>query len=355
MRRAHRGVAPAAFLVAVAAAVMVAGCGGGSAPGPHRPPAAEPAVSPPTTAPPAGRSVAVAKRPEGITADGQSGLVAVAVRHPAQIVLIAARSDRVLRRIAIPAPPRHLELAAPGGPLLVPEERLDHLLELNLRSGAYRSIAVGAHPHDAAAAAGRVFVSDEEGGNVAVVAGGREIDRIGGFVQPGGVAAVGPDIAVVDVGADTLTLIDARTLRVRGRLRAGSGPTHDAVGADGRVYVVDTRGDAVLAYATRPRLRLLGRVRVPGTPYGVASDPRRDRLWVTETATNTLLELDTRGSVPRVIARYRTGRQPNTVAVDPANGEVFVANASAQTVEAIRPRRRSSPSAGSLDRARSLR
>ena len=328
---------PAALALVVA--LVLAGCGAGSAPAAHHPPAAEPAVSPPASTHPAGRSVAVARRPEGIVADGPTGLVAVAVRHPAQIVLIAARTDRVLRRVAIPAPPRHLELAAPGGPLLVPEERLDHLLELNLRSGGFRSIAVGAHPHAAAADAGRVFVGNEEGRSVSVIAGGRQIRRIGGFTQPGGIAAAGPDVAVVDVGADTITLIDARTLKVLGRARAGAGPTHAATGAGGRVYVVDTRGDGVLAYATRPRLRLLGRVRVPGSPYGIATDPARHRLWVTATATNRLVEFDTRTPVPRAIASYPTGRQPNTVAVDPADGRVFVANASAQTVEKIVPRR----------------
>jgi hypothetical protein len=112
--------------------------------------------------------------------------------------------------------------------VLVPEEGADHLLELSLPGGGIRSVAVGSDPHDAAADAGRVFVANEHGESVSVVQGGRVVRRIGGFTQPGGVTAAGDDVAVVDVGADTVTLIDARTLRTLGGLPAGSGPTHAA-------------------------------------------------------------------------------------------------------------------------------
>lgn len=320
------------------AAGLLAGCGAS-----HHRRAAEPAVAPAPTQRPAGNSVRVGTRPEGIVADARTGLVAVAVRSPAQIVLLDACTGQVRRRVSIPGAPRHLQLARAGGPVLVAEEPVDSLLELPLaladrRSATrIRSIAVGDHPHDAAAADGRVFVADEHGRSVSVISGNRVIDRITGFAQPGGVAAVGGDVAVVDVGADTVTLVDARTLRVVGRLAAGAGPTHVAPGPGDRVYVLDTRGDAVLTYATRPRLRLLGRVAVPGHPYGVAVDPARARLWVTETAADRVVELTDRPAVPRVVATLPTARQPNTVAADSATGRIYVADAAAGTVEIIAP------------------
>lgn len=303
------------------------------------PPAAEPAAAPGPARPPAGHSVAVGSLPEGIVADGRTGLVAVAVRGPAQIVLLSARSGRVVARVAIPGAPRHLQLAGPGGPLLVPEEPVDGLLELNLPDGHYRSIPVGAHPHDAAADHGRVFVGNEFSRSVWVLVGRRVVRQIVGFVQPGGLAAVGPAVAVVDVGADTVSLIDAGTLRVIGRLRAGAGPTHVVAGGQGRIYVIDTRGNAVLTYATRPRLRRLSQTHLPGTPYGVAIDPSHHRLWVTLTATDQLVELDTGHGPPRVTAMYATSRQPNTVAVDRSDGRVFVADAGPGTVQIVDPRR----------------
>ncbi|MHB8659615.1 MAG: YncE family protein [Solirubrobacteraceae bacterium] len=321
-----------------AAALTVAGCGAAHRP-PKLRPAAEPAAAPVAAAAPAGHSTRVGTGPEGIVADGQTGLVAVGVRDPAQLVLLDASSDRVLARISIPGAPRHLQLAGPGGPVFVPEEPADHLLELTLPGRRQRSIRVGAHPHDATADGSRVFVADEFGKSVSVLQGAQVIRTIPGFVQPGGIVGVRSAVAVVDVGADTLTLIDARTLRVIGRLGAGSGPTHVVAGADGMLYVIDTQGGAVLTYATRPKLRRLARFALPGAPYGVAIDPSRGRLWVTLTAHNQLIELGTSAPSLRLVGTYATSRQPNTVAVDQHDGRVFVADASAGTVQMIRPPR----------------
>nr|MDP9486086.1 YncE family protein [Actinomycetota bacterium] len=65
---------------------------------------------------------------------------------------------------------------------------------------------------------------------------------------------------------------------------AGEGPTHLSAGPDDRFYVTDTRGDAVLVYESEPQPEPVGRVPLPGQPYGVAGDPGRGHLWVTLTA-----------------------------------------------------------------------
>ena len=310
-----------ALLAAVA--LQLAACGGGTRP---LPPAAEPAQSPPPAQRPAGREVSVGRQPEGIAV---TGAVVVAVRDPAQLVIIRGR---VLRRVPISAPARHL--ATVGGVVLVPAEPIDRLLELSLRGGSVRSIPVGAHPHDAAAAAGRVFVGDEFGRSVSVIEGARVVRRIGGFVQPGGLVAFGRSVAVVDVRANSVTLIDARSLHVTGSAPAGRGPTH-AVSDGSRLFVVDTRGGAVLAYTAGPRF--VGRRRLPGSPYGIAADRVRHRLWVTLTGRDELVELEDRSL--GVVGRYPTDRQPNTVAVDARDGTVFVAAAGSGAVERIDARR----------------
>ncbi len=276
--------------------------------------------------------------PEGIVVDAHAGIAVVGVRDPAQLVLIGADNGRVLRRVRIAGPPRHLELAGDSGPVLVPAEPVDRLIELGLPRTIVRSIAVGVHPHDAAAVAGRVFVANEFGRSVSVLAGRRVVARIGGFLQPGGLAAVGGDVAVVDVRADTVTLVDADRLRVLGSAPAGMGPTHVAAGG-GRLFVADTRGDALLAYATQPNLHLIGRFGLSGTPYGIAIDRVRNRLWVTLTARNELVEVAIDGPTLRRVASYPTDRQPNTVAVDPGDGRVFVADAGAGAVQLIDPSR----------------
>ena len=72
-----------------------------------------------------------------------------------------------------------------------------------------------------------------------------------------------------------------------------------------------------------PELRLSRRVALLGSPYGLTVDRVRARLWATLTATNELVELSA-GARPRVLRTFPAVRQPNTVAVDPASGRVFV-------------------------------
>jgi DNA-binding beta-propeller fold protein YncE len=121
------------------------------------------------------------------------------------------------------------------------------------------------------------------------------------------------------------------------RWNGPSRPIHVVAGTAGRLYVVDTRGDALLVYATHPRLALLHRTPLAGTPYGVAIDPAHDRLWVTQTSTNHVTGFDVRSAVPRRLGSYPTGRQPDTVAVDRADGRVFVADAAGGVVEFFDP------------------
>ncbi len=308
---------------------LLAGCGAH-----HQLPGAEPAVSPAPARTPVGRIVHIGAGAEGIVVAPRAGVVAVAVRHPTRVALLAIRSGRRRRTLAIAGPARHLSLDG-ASTVLVPEAPIDRLLELPLGGGRPRSIVTGGLPHDAVALGGRIFVADEFGRAVSVLAGGRSVARIGPFTQPGGITAVDGRVALIDVGADTVSLIDPHSLRILARVHAGAGLTHAAPGPDGRLYVVDTRGDALLTFATTPRLRLIDRLPLPGRPYGICSDPGRDRLWVTETATDRLVELAIGRPRPHVVATLPVVRQPNTVAVDPATGEVYVAGAAAGVVEQV--------------------
>src|SRR5690349_22746057 len=139
--------------------------------------------------------------PEGIVADGRTGIVAVGLRNPDRLALVDGRRGRVLRRVAIPESPRHLALARPGGPVLVPSERANALAAVSLRGGRVRTTAVGAYPHDVAVAGRRVFVGDERGASVTVVEGGRVVRRLRVALQPGGLAVLdgGRRLAVVSV------------------------------------------------------------------------------------------------------------------------------------------------------------
>ena len=86
---------------------------------------------------------------------------------------------------------------------------------------------------------------------------------------------------------------------------------------------MDTDGDGLLVFRTRPRLELDRRVALAGAPYGIAIDRVRRRLWVTLTARNRLVELTMNGR-PRPLRELPAVRQPDAVAVDERTGRVFV-------------------------------
>jgi DNA-binding beta-propeller fold protein YncE len=317
-------------VAAVALPAALTACGGSSD---RLPPAAEPARSPPLHREPAGRVVPVGHKPEGLAFDPATGLLAVGLTNPDGLALVDGDSGRTVRRIRLPESPRHLKLGAPGGPVLVPAERANEIAEVSLPQGRLRTARVGRFPHDAARARGRLFVGDEPGHTLSVVEDGRRIKALPAPRQPGGVAVTADrdHVGVVGVRARALEVFDTRTLKSVGKASVGIGPTHVA-GAGGRFFVVDTRGDALLEVRLDP-LRVHRRTHLGGAPYGIALDPERRRYWVTLTARNEVAELTDH----RVLRRFPTVRQPNSVAVDPRSGRVFVASRRDGTLQFLDP------------------
>lgn len=335
----------AAVAVSGAAALLV-GCGGGSteqerpappAPAaqlPFPPQAGEPLAGPPVRGTPRGRIVRVGGRPEGVAV--LDGVAAVGVKGREgrdELVLLDVASGRVQRRVRISGAPRHVSTG--GGRFLVPAEATDDLV-LVTPDGDVETVRVGDNPHDATWAGGVAYTADEFGSTVTEVRGGRRGRTFPVDVQPGGVVAVGDQLAVISVRAYTVELFDRRTLRGGGSQNVGYGPSHAVATRDGRLWVADTRGGAISVFETRPRLRFVARVSVPGSPYGLALDEERGRLWVTRTGRNAVSALATRGR-PRVTTTVPTARQPNTVAVDPATGRLVLASATDGTVQLLDP------------------
>jgi DNA-binding beta-propeller fold protein YncE len=321
------------YLVAALAllAAALAACGGSSD---RLAPAAEPARSPPVEREPAGTVVPIGHKPEGLALDPVTGLLAVGLTNPDRLALVDGETGRTVRRVRLPESPRHLALAAPGGPVLVPAERANAIVEVSLPGGRLRTTRVGRFPHDAARARRRLFVGDELGHTLSVVEEGELIEALPAPRQPGGVAATADrrHVGVVGVRARALEVFDTETLDSEGTVSVGIGPTH-VVGGGARFFVVDTRGDALLEVRLDP-LRVHRRTHLGGAPYAIALDPERRRYWVTLTAFNQVAELTDR----RVLRRFPTVRQPNSVAVDPRSGRVFVASRKDGTLQFFDPR-----------------
>lgn len=315
---------------------LLAACSPEAGPEPR---AAEPAVAPTPTVTPTGEVVDVGAQPEGIVADPASGLVVVGLREPNRLALLDARTLRTVREVPLPGHVRHLSLAGPGGPVLVAAEDSDTLLEVSLPDGEVTArVPVGTYPHDATRAEdGSTWVADELGGTVSVVRDGVVTDTFDQVTQPGGVAAAGGRVVVLDVRLSTVSAFTTDPTEFVVTLPVGNGITHALTDRRGRVVIADTRGGALYVLSLEPRLEVLQSAPLPGRPYGLAYDVERDLLWVTLTETNEVVSVALDGAQPRVTGRYPTVHQPNTVAVDPATGTVYVASRRSGTVQVLQP------------------
>lgn len=300
-------------------------------------PAPEPAVAPVPTVAPAGRVFPVGGAPEGIVADDRTGLVVAALRDPARLVLVEPTSGEVVKTVPTSIA-RHLQLAGPGGPVLVPGENDDLVSEVALPGGEVTSrTRVGRQPHDAAAYRDLVYVADEFGGTTSVLRAGQVVAKLAGPVQPGGIAVTGDRVGTVDVRAAKLFVYDALAMQSIATLPAGDGPTHVVADDQGRLVVADTRGDALLIYRLLPEPVLETTLPLPGAPYGLAADLERGRLWVALSATNELVRYDVTDGAPREVGRLPTVQQPNSVAVDAGSGTVYVGGMAAGEIQVIEP------------------
>ena len=303
------------------------------------PPPAEPQQAPLPTLPIQGREVAVGASPEGVVVDAVSRRVAVAVRDPNELVLLDADTGAVTARTPLPGFARHLQIAAPGGPVLVPVESADALVRVDLPAGqARQQIVTGTFPHDAAQAGnGTVFVANEHGGTVAALRGDDIVKVFTDSVQPAGLAPTGAVMGLLDVRKNDLTIYDTDNLTIVGSTPAGDGPTHLVADKHGRLIATDTRGDAIRVFTPLPEPREVAVVAQPGGPYGITYDATRDRLWVASSGTNEVVGYDMAQETPREITRIPTVQNPYTLGVDATTGTLFVGGVTAGVLQIIEP------------------
>jgi DNA-binding beta-propeller fold protein YncE len=301
------------------------------------PPPAEPQSAPPPSAPIAGRTVLVGAAPEGVVVDALTRTVAIAKRRPNELMLLSADSGAILGRTPLPGVVRHLQLADPGGPVLVPVESANALISVELPGGrAGPPILTGSSPHDAAQAPnGTVFVANEAGGTVTVLRDDRIVKVFTDSVQPAGMAPVGQSMGVLDVRKNTLTVYDTEQLAIVGSTPAGAGPTHLVADKHGRMIAADTRGNTVRVFVPRPAPREVGSVAQPGGPYGITYDATRDRLWVASSGTNEVIGYDMADAIPRQVVRFATVQNPYTLGVDTATGRLFIAGTTGGVLQIV--------------------
>ncbi|MGH3783642.1 MAG: YncE family protein [Pseudonocardiaceae bacterium] len=332
------GAQRAAMLAALLVAGLVAGCGtvGGSA-GQQAVAPVEPASAPLGGPAPAGTVVPLGAPATEVAFDPRTQTVAVALDDPPRLLLMTLDSAGPPRQVPLPGLAADLVLAADGGPLLVPITAPGSLIRVPLDGGTPSRTDLPGSAHGMATVGGITVVA--LGDRLVVLDGDRLIP---GFIDATRLVPADnrgePKIWVLDRGRSAVTVVDLSTGGTSPALRAGNGAAGAVADRFGRLLVTDTRDGELLAFAGDPPV-LRQRFPLPGAPYGLAYDGRRDLVWVTLTGRDEVVGLGVAGGEPVIVHRLPTVHQPDAVAVDPVSGRVLVVSASGAGLQVIDPER----------------
>jgi YVTN family beta-propeller protein len=137
---------------------------------------------------------------------------------------------------------------------------------------------------------------------------------------------------VANVGAGTVSVIDAATGTVTGTIAVGAGP--DAVAVDsaaGSVYVANG-GAGTVSVIDAATGTVTGTIAVGSDPGGVAVDPAAGTVYVANFSGSVSVIDEAAGTVTATVP---VGADPSGVAVDPSTHTAYVTNAKASTVSVI--------------------
>ena len=327
--------------IALLGALALAGCSGNtsqddlqSAPTLQ---AATPAASPPPAAAPAGTVLPLPGDASALVVDPTSGTLAVAVTRPARLVLFSLHDlTTAPRTVPLPGAVTNLSVEKPGGPLLAPVASANEVLAVPVHGGTPDVVPVPGGPTSAALFHGRLLVTVPKRNAIDEIADGKVTRTITGQVNPEQILVAAGKTVMLDRIRSAVFDVNAVNGTVGAGLRAGQGATNAAVDGFGRVLVTDTRTGQLFAFSADPVLERQS-APAPGVPYGIAVDTTRDLAWVTATRTNEVIGYQLTGSQPVRKFRLPTVRQPDSVAVDPASGRVFVASADGGGVQVMQP------------------
>jgi hypothetical protein len=326
------GAPRAALCAALLVAGMVAGCGGSDVP---------PAVVPigPASSPlgghaPAGTVLPLGAPATAVVVDPRTETVAVALADPPRLSLRTLDGAAPPRQVPLPGPAADLVLATEGGPLLVPVTAPGSLIQVPLDGAAPSRTDLDGPAQGVVAVGGATVVA--MGTRLAVLDGSRPPRSLPGFVDAARLVPAGTKVGVLDRGRTAVSLVDLSSGETSPALRTGNGAAGAVADRFGRMLVTDARDGELLAFAGDPPL-LRQRFPLPGAPYGLAYDARRDLAWITLTARNEVVGLDVARGEPVVVHRFPTVHQPNAVAVDPVSGRILVVSASGAGLQVIDP------------------
>jgi DNA-binding beta-propeller fold protein YncE len=201
-------------------------------------------------------------------------------------------------------------------------------------------------PADVAVHGDDVYVADTWNGRVQhMTTSGQYRDTTAGFYGPRGVAVASDGkIWITDTGNDRLAVLQAgQPVRFVGRTGTGaeefSSPVGVAVGASGRVYVADSgnhRIQVLGADGTFERAIPVSGWTSPAEPYLAVDD--KDNIFASVPAASAVIELDRSGKLVHKWDADDSGKKflrPTGLALDARNAKLYVVDTAANSVGII--------------------
>jgi hypothetical protein len=328
--------------MAVVALIAVAACSSNDSTSDDDAPtaiaAASAAVAPPVSAPPDGMVLPLAKPVLSSVFDaGTTSLVTLAGAADAGTEVAVFPRGGASRVIALPSPATAIAGDGAGAVYLATR---GGYLRVDVRSGRVEDATVAGEQDTGFTAItlradGRVALGSDAGGVYTIAPDHGVAGRIDTFARVDDLAAQGDTVFALDRSQTSVTTVEPNGTDTGPALRAGQGATTMTTDSEGRVLVADTRGGQLLVFGSDP-LMLRQQYPVPGAPYGLAGSAAL--TWVSETATNSVVGYDLGTGIPVEKVRYRTVRQPNSLAYDDATGTLYVASGVGDGVQVIETR-----------------
>ncbi len=314
---------------------MVAAGGCAKSPITSTPKTIEPAsaaLSPPAETPPAGEVLPLGGNPQAAVIDGASGSLVVFTPGNDANLTVFGRSEKP-RNVRLPGPAT--AVAADGGSAYAATR--GGFFTVDLAAGtSTRTTVEGEQDTDFTAIArradGRLVLGSADGKALTLTADNTVGGRADVFARVDAVVAQGDTAVVLDRGQTSVTELNPDGAPALA-LRAGLGATTISADPMGRVLVADTRGGQLLVFGVDP---LIERQAYPvgGAPYGITGS--KTLVWVSLTASNTVVGYDLSTGIPVEKVRYPTVQQPNALAFDDTTGTLYVVSASGAGVQVIR-------------------
>ena len=231
------------------------------------------------------------------------------------VLRIDPASGKVLARVSIGA--RAFNLAAAPGAVWGIANLTNTAARIDTRTGKVTaSVPVGNGPYDIEWGFGSAWVSNSLDGTVSRITGKKVVKTIKVGVEPNGIAAIGNYLWVTDHTAGKLLRLDPRTNRVTGQVPLSGADW--VTGSRGSLYV--SQETNVVTRVDARTLKVLGRVNVHRNPLGsaiVSGD-----LWVPCIDSNDIVVVDP--TTMKVVKTIPAG--PGPIVVLPVAGHVWVSH-----------------------------